>query len=371
MKRVIAPRAREVLFVCGLQLVVACQRPAEERARRDLDVGHADNGVLGVNVPGGLAAVRVFTSDRLVLWSSAPGWELELDAREAVAFTLELRNIMPSADLTVVESAGASIDPLESELVTRKRYSLTVPAGQTKLRLGAPGALEDGAFRFALMSDVQEAIDAVDDLYLRMNEEDGVDFLLGAGDLTEGGSVEELVEFQDHLEILELPYYTTLGNHELWSKHPPYQDYFGRSSFHFVHRGVHFSMIDSGSATIDPLVYEWLDGWLAAAYDDVHVVAMHIPPLDPIGVRNGAFGNRAEGASFVAQLAQSRVDLTLYGHIHSYYSFDNAGIPAFISGGGGALPERFDNMGRHFMLIDIDPRLGLTDTRIVRVDKDY
>jgi hypothetical protein len=95
---------------------------------------------------------------------------------------------------------------------------------------------------------------------------------------------------------------------------------------------------------------------------------MHIPPLDPIGVRNGAFASRGEAAALLARFAERGVDLTLYGHIHSYYAFDNAGIPAFISGGGGAIPERFDDMGRHFMRFEIDPDRGLVGRRVVRVD---
>jgi Icc-related predicted phosphoesterase len=122
---------------------------------------------------------------------------------------------------------------------------------------------------------------------------------------------------------------------------------------------------------LDPLVDGWVDDWLAAARDDVHVVGMHIPPLDPVGVRNGAFASRSEASALLARFAEARVDLTLYGHIHSYYSFDNAGIPAFISGGGGALPERFDDIGRHFLLIDVDATRGVTGTRIVRVDTPY
>jgi 3',5'-cyclic-AMP phosphodiesterase len=95
---------------------------------------------------------------------------------------------------------------------------------------------------------------------------------------------------------------------------------------------------------------------------------MHIPPLDPTGVRNGAFASRSEAATLLGRLAESGVDLTLYGHIHSYYEFDNAGIPAFISGGGGAIPERFDDIGRHFMVIEAGADRGIVDTSVVRVD---
>jgi Icc protein len=355
----------------GVLSLIACVRPTEERAERDLEIGRASASGLAVRVSGGLAAVRGLSADRLTLWSSAPGWDLELTSDEPRALTVELQNVMRSAELVVLEPAGVSITPLGGDIVTQKRYGVALQAGVTRLRLAAPGAEIDGPFTFALMSDVQEAIGAVQDLFQRMNQEPNVEFLLGCGDLTEQGSVEELERYQRELRSLELPYYTTLGNHELGANPPLYQDYFGRASFHFRHRGVAFTLLDSASATLDPLVDGWVDEWLTAARDSVHVVGMHIPPLDPVGVRNGAFASRSEAASLLARFAASHVDLTVYGHIHSYYSFDNAGIPALISGGGGALPERFDAVGRHFMVLDVDARRGVTGKRIVRVDTPY
>jgi 3',5'-cyclic AMP phosphodiesterase CpdA len=280
---------------------------------------------------------------------------------------LDVQNAMTDAELTALDS-GASVTDLTDEPSTRKSFDVELPSGTSRLRFGPPDAGDRGTFRFALMSDVQEAIDDVQDIYERMNEEPDVRFLLGAGDLTSTGSEEELRRFRDELASLEVPYYTTLGNHELGSDDPPrYQDWFGRANFQFSFRGVVFTMLDSASATLDPLVYDWLDGWLARGRNSVHVVAMHIPPLDPTGVRNGAFASRGEAAALLARFAEFGVDLTLYGHIHSFYEFDNAGIPAFISGGGGAIPERFDDMGRHFMVIDIDADGGIRDARVVRV----
>jgi 3',5'-cyclic-AMP phosphodiesterase len=358
-------------FAVGALLLFACVRPGEQRAEKDLEIGRASQGGVTVRVSGGLAAVRALATDRASLWSSAPGWDLELSSDVARGFTVELRNVMRSAELVVLDPPGLQLTPLGADITTEKRYGLALPAGVTRLRLAAPDADRDGDFSFALMSDVQEAIGSVRDLFLRMNQEQDLEFLLGCGDLTEQGSVEELERYQEELRVLELPYYTTLGNHELGADPPAYQDYFGRASFHFRHRGVAFSLLDSGSAMLDPLVHEWVDEWLEAARSDVHIVGMHIPPLDPVGVRNGAFASRSEAAALLARFAEAGVDLTLYGHIHSYYSFDNAGIPAFISGGGGALPERFDNMGRHFMVIDVDARRGVSGTRIVRVDTPY
>jgi 3',5'-cyclic AMP phosphodiesterase CpdA len=131
---------------------------------------------------------------------------------------------------------------------------------------------------------------------------------------------------------------------------------------------VRFTLLDSASSTIDPLVLGWLDDWLELGRDQPHVVAMHIPPLDPVGVRNGSFGSRNEAARLLGRLAAGGVDLTLYGHIHSYYHFDNAGIPAHVSGGGGAIPERFDDVGRHFLLIEVEPAEARFDVTLVQVD---
>ena len=354
-------------LVVASVLAQGCVRPAKERAERDQSVGVASSGELGVHVLHGLAAVRELEPGKLVLWSSAPGFELELDARSAMTLELSIQNCLPDVEVSSLEP-DAEVSPRSVEPSTRKSWNLELPAGKSRFRLAAPDADERGDFHFALMSDVQEAIDRVQDIYRRVNDEPDVRFLLGAGDLTRRGTDDELGRFRDELEGLEVPYYTTLGNHELGTHPVRYQDWFGRGNFQFVFRGVFFTMLDSGSATLDPLVYDWLDGWLARARGSTHVVAMHIPPLDPTGVRNGAFASRGEAAALLARLAENGVDLTLYGHIHSYYEFQNAGMPAFISGGGGAIPERFDHIGRHFMVIDIDADRGVVGTRVVKVE---
>jgi hypothetical protein len=167
-----------------------------------------------------------------------------------------------------------------------------------------------------------------------------------------------------------VPFYATLGNHELWDGAPErWRDRYGRSNVFFDFAGVGFALLDSGNAGIDPVVYDWLDDWLDAHRDHLAIVATHFPPIDPVGVRSGSFRSRAEATKLLAKLAAARVDLTLYGHIHSYVAFQNAGIPAFISGGGGALPERWDGVGRHFLVVDVDPaRDVVTAVRLVPID---
>ncbi len=352
----------------GSCLLLACARPAEERAERERGIGRARVESLAVHVKDGLAAVRALEPTRVVLWGSAPSYELELTSDAAASVTIELRNCLSDAELVALEPPDLTLSEEPSTLPTRRAFVVNLPPGASRLRVAAPDADDPGPFRFALLSDVQEAIERVSDIFGRINLEPDVRFLLGAGDLTERGSVEELERYQRELEALDVPYFTTLGNHELGASPTRYHDYFGRGNFQFGFRGVTFTLLDSASATIDPIVYGWLDAWLAKAAP-VHVVSMHIPPLDPIGVRNGAFASRPEAAKLLATLAAGGVDLTVYGHIHSYYSFENAGIPAYISGGGGAIPERFDNVGRHFLVFDVDPEHGVEHEHRVEVDR--
>lgn len=347
-------------------LFLSCLRPSDDRVERDREVGQAERAGVSVRVTDGLAVVRSLGENDLVLWGSAPGFQLTLDVPAAREVTIEVQNCLTDAEL---RASNAVIEPLgDTGVPTRKRWRVAAPTGAVELTLAAPDSEAAEPFRIALLSDVQEAIDEVADVFERVNQVPRLRFLLGAGDLTEQGTIAQLERFQSELLRLRVPYFTTLGNHELGTTPDPYHDYFGRGSFQFRFRGVYFTLLDSASASLDPTVYEWLDGWLARAQRDLHVVAMHIPPIDPIGVRNGSWASRSEAAKLLGKLAKGGVDLTLYGHVHSYYSFDNAGIPAFISGGGGAIPERFDRIGRHFMVFDLDATTGAVSDQIVKVD---
>jgi predicted phosphodiesterase len=360
-----APAAVFLLAAAGL--AAGCFAPGEERAERDATVGRASGAGLAVHVQGGLAAVRSVSQDRVHLWESAPSLVIELES-DQVPRSLELfvENCMPHAVL-IAQAGQAEIAASPRELPTECTYQLELRSEEVALALGVPRNDVPEAFHFGVLSDVQEAINRVQDVFSRINQEKQLSFLFGAGDLTEQGTREELEEFQAKLKGLDIPYYTTLGNHELGVSPPLYHDYFGRGSSSFTFHGVRFTLLDSASATIDSRVDDWLDDWLARGKSSVHVVAMHIPPLDPTGVRNGAFASRNEAAELLGRLAAGRVDLTLYGHIHSYYRFNNAGIDAHISGGGGAIPEKFDGIGRHFLDVAVTPS-GVQGVKVVRVD---
>ncbi len=348
-----------------LLAVAACTRPGEGRALDELTVGHAQIEFATVDVAGGLATIRELSDGLLDLWSSAPALDLQLDLRDAGDWTIIARNSLPDSVLLVdgVRFARRA-SPGDSPTVATFRVPFT--AGAHTLRLAPPDADRIEPFRIVALADIQTALPIVDQVFARINEVPDVRFVTAMGDITERGTLEEYELFDRQLAVLQVPFYTTLGNHELWGPAQRFFDRYGRASFHFEFKGTAFTFADSGDAGIDPIVEEWLDGWLAEAADQPHIFLTHVPPVDPVGLRYGAFRSSRDARRLLARLADGRVDLTLYGHIHTLIEFENAGIPAFVSGGGGAEPMKGDGIDRHFLVIDNDG--PIQQVEVVRVD---
>lgn len=356
----------------GVVVLVSCARPGEDRARAEADVGHAANGSTRVDVEGGTAAVRELADGTMRLWASQPAFTARLHTGErAATWKLVVENALPGAEV-VVDAGERSLAPREgaSAVVTERIVDVDLPANaDVTVRLVPKNVPVPGEkFRFLVFGDVQDAIDRVQDIYTSMNAVEGARFALIVGDLTETGADDELERFRVELKSLRIPCYATLGNHELGADDPPaYYAWYGRGTHGFTFGDAAFTLVDSASATVDPTSQAKLDELLGQNRSRLHLVGMHIPPVDPIGVRNGAFASHSEAQRVLARLADANVDLTVYGHVHSYYAFTNAGIPAFITGGGGAIPERFDAIGRHYLVVDADPIRNVFDVVLVRV----
>jgi 3',5'-cyclic AMP phosphodiesterase CpdA len=242
-------------------------------------------------------------------------------------------------------------------------------AGRTTVHLAPPDAADLAAWRFAVMGDIQTAMPTVDDVFTRISAEPGLRFVVSTGDVVDRGREDEYQLFEEKLATLTIPFYSTIGNHELWDDIDRWYRRFGRATVHFDFRGVAFSLVDSASAGIDPTTTAALDGWLAEHTGSLHFFFTHYPPLDPIGVRQGSFASRREAQALLAHLAAAGIDATFYGHLHTYSAFTNAGMPAYVSGGGGADPMAFDGINRHFLVVDVDPATTtLTSVRVVRID---
>jgi len=344
----------------------ACTRPSEGRAELELEVGAAQITDASVRVADGLAAVRELADHRLELWANAPVLDVELSvgATAGGEWDIVIRNALPDA---VLEVAGATFTRAPDQHPTFARFTVPLGEGLHALRLAPPDALVDEPYRVAAMADIQDAMEEVDEVFAAISAVPDVRFVVSMGDITQRAEVEEYDLFEQQLQALRVPFFTTLGNHELWGPPERYFDRFGRASFQFSFKGTAFTFADSGDAAIDPLVEEWIEGWLADARGQTHVFLTHFPAIDPVGIRYGALRSTRDGHRLLSRLTEGDVDLTLYGHLHTLIEFENAGIPAFISGGGGAEPMKLDGIGRHFLVVELRPT-GLGSVTVHRVD---
>jgi 3',5'-cyclic AMP phosphodiesterase CpdA len=200
-----------------------------------------------------------------------------------------------------------------------------------------------------------------------INEEPEAEFLLLLGDLTENTYPSEFDRIEAAFAQIKFPIYTTPGNHDVF-QNTRYQDRFGRGTYTFTHKGVRFTSLDSASARIAPVAFDDFTRATDQGRDQPQVVFSHIPAFETVGIRSGAWNSRREGLAFLSQCVSAKVDLLLFGHIHSFDRYKLAGIPAFISGGGGAFQEKLDGIGRHYLRVHAHPATSTFDVEVVRVD---
>lgn len=364
------------VIVLLMFFVMSCLRPAEDRTQYNTEVGQSTAHGLSIGVEGGLATVQGHVQGALTLWAQAPVLRVRAvrSLTGAQDWQITMRNVLPDVEVTAVnEASGAAvvIQNLARPIPTEVTFSVSLAVDEAiNISLSPPDVQNMQPWRFAVLSDVQSGIGEVEDIYRRMNEDAQIRFVLSSGDLVSQGVDEQLIEFQDKLKTLNVPFYSTLGNHELFDTGgEPWFRLFGRSNFYFAFRGIHFSLVDSGNSTVDPPVYDWLRGWLEQGAGAVHIFVTHYAPLDPVGPRNSGFKSRREAAKMLKMLAEYSVDAAFFGHIHSFYQFSSANIPSYISGGGGAIPEQLDGVSRHYLVVDVEPMQNRVSTvGLVRVD---
>jgi Icc-related predicted phosphoesterase len=347
-------------------LLGACTRPADERAEAELTIGMAEGADSSVSIEGGLAAIRELADARLELWSQAPvlAIDLEVGSTAGATWTITVRNVLSDSTLTV-DGVVYTRDP--DQLPTVAIFHVPLVPGTHALRVAPPDADTLEPFRVAAMADIQTALPDVDDVFALINAVPDARFVVAMGDITERSEVWEYDLFDRQLMTLRIPFYTTNGNHELWADFSRFHERYGRASFSFTFKGVTFTFADSGDGGIDPTVEGWLDDWLGAARDHTSIFLTHFPPIDPVGTRYGGFRSGDDARRLLSRFVQTNVDLTLYGHIHTFIQFENAGIPAYISGGGGAQPMKWDGIDRHFLVVDADAT-GIRNVELHRVD---
>ena len=214
-----------------------------------------------------------------------------------------------------------------------------------------------GDFTFLAFGDIQVGIDRFDDIIEFVNREENIDFILMLGDLSETAAPSEFVAVNEAFSRIRWPIYSTPGNHDAFAKRY-YQDDFGRATYSITHRGARFTSVDSASGGLEPVVWDRVEKSFEQGRDQLHVAFSHIPAIESLGIRAGQWNSPREARRFVGLALEHRMDLLLFGHIHSYDAYLLGGIPTHISGGCGGIEERLDGIDRHYLRMRASPSRG-------------
>lgn len=348
-----SPRVIAVLIGAVLG---GCLDATAERTGRDLhEIGRADLGHVQATIDQGVALAVDGSRPFVRFRANAPDVTLTFTstAAEERTVAVELVNAFAASEVSV---------PFVVQGPNTLAFSVAVPAAATSTVSVRPVGTQVAApFRFAWVGDVQGGNDGFARLRDLINADPTLELTLFAGDITRRGSRQEIDDFVAVASGLARPWYSLLGNHESLSGQPlAFQHTVGRINVRFDHRGARFLLLDSSSATLDPWVYGFIARSLVPEAPATRIVAMHLPPLDPEGLRDGGFSDRAEAARLLALLASGGTDLLLAGHIHTLRLTWQAGIETWISGNGGyGSGAAFDGTGPHFLAVTVDPARGV------------
>ncbi|MEP2023892.1 MAG: metallophosphoesterase [Reichenbachiella sp.] len=149
----------------------------------------------------------------------------------------------------------------------------------------------DDTVRFVFAADTQFATDELKILVDQLNNIEGIDFMLLAGDLVQKGTSKEYKWLHRELERLNIPYFGIVGNHDFErNAENIFEAMFGERDFSFEYKHTKFICIDTNSKEWNwngkvPDI-SWLQSEIDAAdanddIDKVYVIS-HVAPYDHV-----------------------------------------------------------------------------------------
>lgn len=170
--------------------------------------------------------------------------------------------------------------------------------------------------RFVLMGDTQRFYDHIEAFTASASRQQGIDFMLHCGDISDFGMAQEFRWVHSLLKELPFPYLTVVGNHDLLANGKKvYTQMYGPLNYYFDFGAFRFVMIDANSreygynGKVPDL--DWLAGALVLpSHIKQAVVVSHIPPFD------SDFDPALENAWVATLKKHKKVMMSLHGHQH-------------------------------------------------------
>ncbi|EJX02444.1 metallophosphoesterase [gut metagenome] len=196
---------------------------------------------------------------------------------------------------------------------------------------------QQSCFRFAHLTDLHISpnhAQPTEDLLqsvAQLNATEGLDFVIVTGDLTEEGDRASLEKVKSCLDLLKMPYYTVLGNHETkWSESgcTAFAEIFGAERFKLDHKGFLFLGFNSGPLMrmayghVVPQDIRWMEEEMKKAGKEQKVILVTHYPM-----REGDVDNWYQVTDAVRPY---NVRLFIGGHYHRDRELRYDGIPGVL-----------------------------------------
>jgi 3',5'-cyclic AMP phosphodiesterase CpdA len=165
-------------------------------------------------------------------------------------------------------------------------------------------------------------------------------FILICGDITQCGYREDYEAFCNYLTQTGLPYYTAIGNHDLyfngWNN---YQQVIGRSCYSFSAGSIRIISMDSANGTIGHRQKEWLENVLKTKTEPLCFVFTHFEFFSAKFPQTQQYSDIEEIYYLMRLFETYGVDYIFMGHSHlySHQEINNVvylNVPDLSDGGG-------------------------------------
>ena len=320
-----------------------------------------------VSIQGGFVKGKMRekdNSDSLLLRSLSPSVQIKIKGgSQDKTYRIRLENVNPSK---IEVKNSDSFQSVEAHTVL---LLVNLSSGQEKTI--QVSLKEEPNPEFVILGDNRNGYQTFSQIIDQINSI-GPAFTIDNGDLVYGGEPNKYRLFYETVSKLQVPLYTTLGNHDIRENgRGIYTKLFGPGYYSFDFQNIHFAFIDSSRGwtekrSIPEEQYQWLEKDLEKVQGKRIFVVTHIPPTDPrtktesnpypqmsesqktgliqqemsklSGTSNidHAFNDKEEAKRFEGLMTKYNVDTVFLSHIHAYFSFVKGDVRYIISGGAGA-----------------------------------
>ncbi len=144
-------------------------------------------------------------------------------------------------------------------------------------------------------------------------------FIVATGDLINTGQELDYQAYLSMMSNMGRPFYSVLGNHDLWNGGWQYYPLYLGSPVYSVQAGnIRLISLDSANATLCLEQRQWLEQQLISRQEPLCVVMMHFNLLSPQIGESGQYADIEEVYALQYLFEKYQVDYVLMGHSHIY-----------------------------------------------------